>query len=162
MTRLRTFFALLVAVAILAAGPALAVRPDEVLADPVMEARARDLSAELRCLVCQNQSIDVSDSDFAREIRLLLRERLVAGDSNEEVVEFLVARYGEFILLKPRFTAVTAVLWLAAPLLIIGGGIVAIGVVRRRSRAAEEGDLSPDEERELQRVLRDGAKPQKP
>ena len=99
--------------ALLRGAPALAVQPDEILADPALEARARDLSRELRCMVCQNQSIDDSDAPLARDLRLLVRERLKAGDSDGQVLDFLTARYGEFVLLKPRFGWDTALLWLA-------------------------------------------------
>ena len=92
--------------------PAAAVQPDEILSDSQLEARARTLTKELRCMVCQNQSIDDSDAPLARDLRLLVRERLQAGDSNREVIDFLVARYGEFVLLRPRFSAHTAILWL--------------------------------------------------
>jgi len=115
------------------ATPALAVSPDEVLDDPVLEQRARDISAGLRCLVCQNQSIDDSDADLAKDLRVLVRERLVAGDSNAAVEQFLVDRYGEFVLLNPRVNNHTVILWVAAPvLLIIGlGTLVALGRKRR-------------------------------
>src|SRR6202047_5254219 len=106
----------------LAAQPAIAVQPDEILKDQALESRARALSRDLRCMVCQNQSIDDSDAPLARDLRLLVRERLQAGDSNREVIDFLVARYGEFVLLRPRFSAHTAILWLT-PL-----GILLIGV----------------------------------
>src|ERR1700744_3760526 len=100
-----------------------AVLPDEVMADPAKEARARGLSRELRCMVCQNQSIDDSEAPLARDIRLLVRERIAAGDSDAQVVDFLVARYGEFVLLKPRFERQTLELWLVPPFLLIGGGL---------------------------------------
>lgn len=103
------------AMALLAACPAHAVEPDEVLQDPALEARARTISEGLRCLVCQNQSIDDSEAPLAKDLRLLVRERLKAGDSNEQIVDFVVARYGEFVLLKPRFETHTLVLWLATP-----------------------------------------------
>lgn len=138
--------------------PAYAVTPDEMLADPALEARARALSKELRCLVCQNQNIDDSNSPFARDIRLVVRERLVAGDSDGEVIDFLVDRYGEFILLKPRFNAATALLWLAPPLLLIGGIILSVRVIRRRSLRNGEQDgatLTPEEQRRLDKVLRE-------
>ncbi|HEX6612068.1 MAG TPA: cytochrome c-type biogenesis protein, partial [Hyphomicrobiaceae bacterium] len=96
-----------------------AVEPDEVLADRALEARARQLSAELRCLVCQNQSIDDSDAPLARDLRILVRERLTAGDSDRQVLEFLVARYGEFVLLRPPFNWQTALLWLIGPLVLL-------------------------------------------
>ena len=104
--------ALLLRLTLLAAPHAVAVQPDEILSDPALEARARALSKELRCMVCQNQSIDDSDAPLARDLRLLVRERLKAGDSDAQVIDFLVARYGEFVLLKPRFTSHTALLWL--------------------------------------------------
>jgi cytochrome c-type biogenesis protein CcmH len=118
---------------LLVTGPAAAVQPDEMLKDPALEARARNLSEELRCMVCQNQSIDDSDAPLARDLRLLLRERLAAGDSDAEVVDFLVARYGEFILLKPRFNAHTLILWLVPPAVLVIGGVAAFGLYRRRS-----------------------------
>lgn len=129
------------------ATPALAVSPDEVLDDPVLEQRARDISAGLRCLVCQNQSIDDSDADLAKDLRVLVRERLVAGDSNAAVEQFLVDRYGEFVLLNPRVNNHTVILWVAAPvLLIIGlGTLVALG---RKKRAVTAG-LSAEEQAAL-------------
>ena len=99
----RTFLGLLVAISWLIAAPTFAVQPDEILPDKALETRARDLSRELRCMVCQNQSIDDSDAPLARDLRLLVRERIAAGDTNSQVLDFLVARYGEFVLLKPRF-----------------------------------------------------------
>jgi cytochrome c-type biogenesis protein CcmH len=131
MSRLRLVLLLLVALG----GTAHAVQPDEILRDPVLEARARALSAGLRCMVCQNQSIDDSDADLARDIRLLVRERLKAGDSDEDVRRYLVARYGAFILLKPPFTLATALLWLTPALALLLGGL-GIGMALRRSRQA--------------------------
>lgn len=129
---------LAVLVAVLLAGPALAVLPDERLADPVLESRARDISRNLRCLVCQNQSIDESEADLARDLRLLVRERLVAGDSDAEVVDFLVDRYGDYVLLKPPFKASTALLW-GAPVLIVGAaGFGAWRAVAAGRRKEEE------------------------
>src|SRR6476469_6103041 len=116
-----------------AAPAAFAVQPDEIMADPAKEARARDLSRELRCMVCQNQSIDDSEAPLARDLRLLVRERIGAGDSNSQVLDFLVARYGEFVLLKPRFERQTLVLWLLGPLLLIGGGVALWLQIRRRA-----------------------------
>lgn len=148
--------ALLAATALLVslAGPALAVLPDEMLDDPVLEARARELSSELRCLICQNQSIDDSNADIARDLRVLIRERLVAGDTDREVQDFLVERYGEYILLRPRFSAATALLWLAPAMLLVGGGTLAVMAIRRRSVAeARDAPLSEDEERRLAGVL---------
>ena len=131
--------------------PAIAVNPDEVLPDPALEARARAISAGLRCLVCQNESIDDSNADLAREIRLIVRERLVAGDSDEQVVQYLVDRYGEYVLLKPVFAPHTLVLWAAAPVVLVIGGIaIVIGVRRRRRLPADAGAVLTAEE---QRVL---------
>jgi cytochrome c-type biogenesis protein CcmH len=140
---------------LLAPMPAVwAVQPDEILADRVLEVRARELSRELRCMVCQNQSIDDSDAPLARDLRILVRERLQAGDSDRQVLDFLVARYGEFVLLKPRFTWHTALLWLA-PILILLAGLVAIGSALRRRRAAPAAaaPLAGEEERRLKEIL---------
>src|SRR5256714_3401768 len=126
----------------LAASPfASAVQPDEILSDPVLEARARALSKELRCMVCQNQSIDDSDAPLARDLRILVRERLKAGDTDQQVIDFLVARYGDFVLLKPRFTSHTALLWLGPPAPLLGGGALVLLGVRRPSR---RGRVGPD------------------
>jgi cytochrome c-type biogenesis protein CcmH len=138
----------------LAATPVAAVQPDEVLPDPALEARARALSAELRCMVCQNQSIDDSDAPLARDLRILLRERLAAGDSNEQVIDFLVARYGEFILLRPRLTWHTALLWIAPPAILAIGGVIAVVAFRRRRLTAEVVQLTPAEQEELDGILR--------
>ncbi|HEY0300803.1 MAG TPA: cytochrome c-type biogenesis protein, partial [Rhizomicrobium sp.] len=115
----------------LAASAAFAVTPDEMLKDPALEARARALSGELRCMVCQNQSIDDSDAPLARDLRILVRERLSAGDSDRQVIDFLVARYGEFVLLRPRFTWHTAILWLAPFVVILIGAIGFFAAGRR-------------------------------
>jgi cytochrome c-type biogenesis protein CcmH len=112
-----------------------AVQPDEVLADPALEARARALSKELRCMVCQNQSIDDSAAPLARDLRVLVRERLTGGDSDQQVLDFLVDRYGEFVLLKPRFAWHTALLWLGPPGVLVGGALVLLVIARRRSRS---------------------------
>ncbi len=124
--------ALLVA---LAAPAALAVEPDEILNDPKLEARARNLSSELRCLVCQNQSIDDSAAPLARDLRLLVRERLTKGDSDSQVLDFLVARYGEFVLLKPPLELHTLLLWGAPPVALLAG-LVALFMMARRRQAA--------------------------
>lgn len=132
---------------------AQAVRPDEILPDPALESRARDLSTGLRCMVCQNQSIDESDAPLARDLRLIVRERLSAGDSDAQVLDYLVARYGQFVLLRPRFEAETLILW-AAPVLLLGfGGAFALVSARRRRSAAEPIALTPDEEAALARAL---------
>ena len=148
---------LVVAVVMLAAAPALAVNPDEMLADPALEQRARDLSATIRCMKCQNQSIDDSDADLARDLRILLRERLVAGDSDGEVLDFLVARYGEFVLLKPRFSTANLLLW-AAPLLgLLGGFFLALRYFRRREDEKEpaSAELTSAEHEKLTKILGD-------
>lgn len=139
------------------ASPAVAVQPDEVLDDPVLENRARELSKGLRCVVCQNESIDESNADLARELRLVVRERLVAGDSDEQVLDYLVARYGEFVLLKPRTDGWNLILWLSGPalfLLTLGVGVV---YVRGRASAAApaETGLSEDEAARLKEILKD-------
>jgi cytochrome c-type biogenesis protein CcmH len=136
-----------------ASAPALAVQPDEVLPDPALEARARALSQELRCLVCQNQSIDDSDALLARDLRLLLRERLKNGDSDQQVLDFLVARYGEFVLLRPPFGWHTLLLWLAPGGLLLIGAVVLLAAGRRRSRTAlTEPGLTPAEKARLARL----------
>ena len=148
--------ALLIALVALLPLPALAVNPDEVLSDPALEERARQLSKGLRCVVCQNQSIDDSDAGLARDMRVLVRERLEAGDTDREVRDYLVGRYGEFVLLRPPVSAGTVLLWGAPALFVLGGGLV---VWRRRAAAPREPErLSADEERALAAALeRDGA-----
>jgi cytochrome c-type biogenesis protein CcmH len=135
---MRLLRVILVVMSHLATVPALAVQPDEVLADPALEARARTLSQELRCMVCQNQSIDDSDAPLARDLRLLVRERLKAGDSDRQVLDFLVTRYGAFVLLKPPFNWHTALLWLLSPLVLLGAGI-GVAYVLRRQRQPDAG-----------------------
>jgi cytochrome c-type biogenesis protein CcmH len=154
---------LLLLFAMIVAVPAWAVQPDEVLPDPVLEARARVLSKELRCMVCQNQSIDDSDAPLARDLRLLVRERLKDGDSDRQVIDFLVARYGEFVLLKPRLSLHTALLWLGPPATLIGGVLALLFIARRRSRRGavdidkpEGGNLTPAEEARLTRLINAG------
>ena len=135
---------------------AYAVQPDEIMADPAKEARARDLSRELRCMVCQNQSIDDSDAPLARDLRLLVRERIAGGDSDSQVIDFLVARYGEFVLLKPRFTPHTLLLWLLPPLALAGGGLALWFYNRRRSPSAASNPdlhLTEEEEARLERLI---------
>ena len=144
------FAALLLA---LAAPPAFAVLPDEVLDDPALEERARDLSAMLRCMVCQNQSIDDSDADLARDLRILVRERLLAGDSDEEVVAYIVSRYGEFVLLRPRFNYRNALLW-GAPLLLLVVGGLAIAIRARRPARAGAAPLDAAERQKLDDILK--------
>jgi cytochrome c-type biogenesis protein CcmH len=163
---LRKLFAILFLVlAALAAPPAYAVQPDEIMSDPVKESRARDLSRELRCMVCQNQSIDDSEAPLARDLRLLVRERIAAGDSDAQVIDFLVARYGEFVLLKPRLKSHTLLLWLLPPFALLGGGLALWMHNRRRTKAAVDDSsfkLSADEEARLERLIAAEPPPEKP
>jgi cytochrome c-type biogenesis protein CcmH len=147
---------LILALCVIAA-PVFAVQPDEILEDPALEERARDISAGLRCLVCRNESIDDSNAELARDLRLLVRERLVAGDSNEEVVDFVVDRYGEYVLLKPRTGGSNLLLWMAGPIML-GAGLVMAGLyLRGRARMPERevARLSEAEERRLREILDD-------
>jgi cytochrome c-type biogenesis protein CcmH len=150
----RLLFALALCLAPLAAA---AVEPGEMLADPVLEARARAISEELRCVVCQSESVDESNADIAHDIRLLVRERLQAGDTDAQVRAYLVDRYGEFVLFRPPFTWRNAVLWLSGPALLLAGGGIAFAFVRRRARAAPPPaqPLSPEEEARLAALLHD-------
>jgi cytochrome c-type biogenesis protein CcmH len=144
---------------LLTASGAFAVQPDEVLPDPALEARARALSKDLRCLVCQNQSIDDSDAPLARDLRILVRERLQAGDSDAQVIDFLVARYGQFVLLKPQLNWHTVALWLGPPGVLLTGALVLLfGVRRRRARqpAQDASPLSPAEQQRLARLTESG------
>ena len=147
---MKTLRLALAAALILAAAAAGAVQPDEVMKDPALEARARSLSAELRCMVCQNQSIDDSDAPLARDIRLLIRDRIASGDSSDTVRAFLVSRYGDFILLKPPFELDTLLLWLSAPLTLALGGL-GLWAASRRSRPATPA-LSAEEETQLAQI----------
>lgn len=133
--------------------PAMAVSPDEMLDDPVLEQRARDISAGLRCLVCQNQSIDDSEADLAKDLRVLVRERLVAGDSNEAATQYIVDRYGEYVLLNPRVGGHTMVLWIAAPVLLVAG-VMMVWLASRRRTAPAQGELT-EQERAALDELRD-------
>ncbi|MEL6298915.1 MAG: cytochrome c-type biogenesis protein [Pseudomonadota bacterium] len=143
--------AAIAAVLILSALPAAAIEPSERLPDPALEARARALSSELRCLVCQNQSIDDSDALLAKDLRVKVRERISAGDTDAEVKTFLVQRYGEFVLLRPQFNARTYLLWLAPVLLLAGVGWLVLRSARSRPAAvaASQGDLSEAERKRL-------------
>lgn len=156
---MRRTMSAIVALMLLAMPAVHAVQPDEIMSDPVKEARARELSRELRCMVCQNQSIDDSDAPLARDLRLLVRERIAAGDSNARVLDFLVARYGEFVLLKPRFERQTMLLWLLAPLLLAGGGFALWRQIRRRSQNGTDvtPPLTPEEEARLAALMSDDA-----
>ncbi len=147
-------------IGMLAGPPVDAVEPDEILQDRQLEQRARRLSAELRCLVCQNQSIDDSNAPLARDLRLLVRERLTAGDSDQAVRDYIVARYGEFVLLRPPLAAHTLMLWLSPLLFLIGGVVLARAVMRRTQAAAARGGgpaaaLSDDEQARLDALLKD-------
>ncbi len=144
---------LLAAVLFASATPSFAVQPDEILPDPNLEARARALSRDLRCMVCQNQNIDDSDAPLAKDLRVLVRERLKTGDSDAQVVDFLVARYGEFVLLKPRFEWGTAPLWLAPiALLLVGGATLWLALRRRRAGAGRAEAPAPLSDRERARL----------
>lgn len=146
---------------LLIAGPVAAVLPEEQLADPVLEARARTISQELRCVVCQNQSIDDSDAPLAADLRAIVRERLSAGDSDEEVMAYIVARYGNFVLLKPPLDLQTILLWSAPLLVLIPGGLGLALYLRRRSRAggADPAPLSAEERGALEDILKTGDAP---
>ena len=146
-------FVLALLAAFVLGGPAFAVQPDEVLKDPALEKRARDISAGLRCLVCQNQSIDDSDAQLAKDLRILVRERLVAGDTDAQVRDFLVQRYGEFVLLKPTFGTHTLLLWLTPALVLVLGGIGAYVALRRRPKPAAA-SLDEEEQKALEDLLR--------
>ncbi len=140
----------------LIATPVLAVQPDEVLSDPALETRARTLSKDLRCLVCRNENIDDSNAELARDLRLLLRERLVEGDSDEAAIAYIVDRYGEYVLLNPTSKGANLILWIAGPLMLLVGGAVAGSYLRRR-RAGNESTsemLSPEEEKRLAEILK--------
>ena len=139
--------------------PAFAVQPDEVLKDPAMEARAREISKELRCLVCQNQSIDDSNAPLARDLRVLVRERLVAGDDDTGVLRYITARYGDYVLLRPPFKASTYVLWIGPVIILLLGALGAALFLRGRNRPATAGDteapLTPEERARLDKLLRE-------
>jgi cytochrome c-type biogenesis protein CcmH len=145
-------FAAALLLSVLTLSAALAVQPDEVLKDPALERRARDISAGLRCLVCQNQSIDDSDAPLAKDLRVLVRERLKAGDSDQEVQNFIVRRYGEFVLLKPTFGAHTALLWLG-PVLLLAAGAVGLLIALRRNGKHPPAPLSPEERAAVEALL---------
>lgn len=152
----RSLRLLLVFLAITGAVPAFAVQPDEIMIDPAQEMRARNLSRELRCMVCQNQSIDDSDAPLARDLRLLVRERISAGDSDSQVINFLVARYGEFVLLKPRLEWHTLILWGTMPVVLVIGAIALFVNARRRNAiaaAAAPAHLDASEREALKRLM---------
>ncbi|WP_439561005.1 cytochrome c-type biogenesis protein [Roseinatronobacter sp.] len=154
---MKVFRTLLMVLAIAAGSPSWAVQPDEILDDPVLESRARDISAGLRCLVCRNESIDESNADLARDMRLLVRERLVEGDTNEQAVAFIVDRYGEYVLLRPTTDGANIILWVAAPVMFLIALGSALVYLRRRDTApeADKDGLSADEKRRLQELLKE-------
>ncbi|MEY8831154.1 cytochrome c-type biogenesis protein CcmH [Sedimentitalea sp. XS_ASV28] len=145
----------LVVVLLFCASAVFAVRPDEVLDDPVLEARARELSKELRCLVCRNESIDESNADLARDLRILLRERLVAGDSDEAAIAFIVDRYGEYVLLRPTTGGSNWLLWAAGPVMLLLAGGIGLRYLRKRADATnpQEDTLTEEEQERLRRIL---------
>jgi cytochrome c-type biogenesis protein CcmH len=135
--------------------PAHAVNPDEVMNDPALEARARALSAQLRCMVCQNQSIDESNADLAKDLRLLVRERLKDGDTDRQVLDYLVSRYGEFVLLKPRLSEHTLLLWGMPIFLLLVGSAILLVQLRKRAQPSSVAALSDDEQRKLDAILKE-------
>lgn len=139
----------------LIASPVFAVQPDEILDDPALEARARAISLNLRCPVCQGESIDDSSAPISRDLRLAVRERLVAGDSDTQVVDYVVARYGEFVLFKPRAEGSSLILWLAGPAMLLAGAGIALAMTRRRSAAAEPEGLSEADKTRLAELTQD-------
>jgi cytochrome c-type biogenesis protein CcmH len=152
-----TLFQLVLAlILILNMNPAHAVRPDEMLADRALEARAREVGKELRCLVCRNQSIDDSDADLAHDLRVIVRERIEAGDSNDQVLAYVRARYGDFVLLRPPFQFDTLLLWLGPLIVLLVGGFAAWRFSRGRAALPVPAPLSADEERRLNAVLQQG------
>ncbi|MBN8195806.1 MULTISPECIES: cytochrome c-type biogenesis protein [Thalassospira] len=142
-------------VGLMAGTPAWAVNPDEMLSNPVLEKRARDISQELRCLVCQNQSIDDSDAELARDLRVLVRERLIAGDTNEEAIDYIVARYGDYVLLNPPLKPETYILWASPAVLAILALLAVFAFYRRKQREASNAttSLSRDEQARLDEIL---------
>jgi cytochrome c-type biogenesis protein CcmH len=152
MKRLILILALLATPAVLTT-PAVAVQPDEILDNPVLEARARTLSKGLRCLVCRNENIDDSEADLARDLRILLRERLVAGDSDQQAVAYIVDRYGEFVLLKPTAKGANLILWIAGPVMLLGALAVGGLYLRRRDQGVGPKPLSDAEKASLQEIL---------
>jgi cytochrome c-type biogenesis protein CcmH len=159
----KAFYAAMVAIALLMPSASWAVQPDEMLSNPVLEARARVLSKELRCMVCQNESIDDSEAPLAHDLRVLVRDRLKSGDTNQQVLDFLVARYGEFVLLKPPLSWHTIALWGMPPFVLLIGAALIVADLRRRRRldpiAGEGSELSASEESRLAELLRDNSAP---
>ena len=154
---MRRLVQIVLLLALLAPGVAAAVTPDEMLKDPALETRARALSREIRCMVCQNQSIDSSEAPLAHDLRVLVRQRLVAGDSDQQVLDYLVARYGEFVLLKPPLELHTLLLWGAPPAVLLAGLIGLLLMARRRRPALEPQNLTPEEQKKLATLVGPGA-----
>ena len=154
---MRYFLAIFIALAGLSyAGPAFAVDPSEMLSDPALEARARILSKDIRCLVCQNQPIDDSNADLARDLRVLVRERLAAGDSDGQVKQYLVERYGDYVLLNPPFKATTFVLWFGPPFFFLCAVLAAVSFFRRKETALKTAaPLSKDDKGRLKKIMND-------
>ena len=150
----RFLASLALASALLSWSPAGAVLPGEELADPALEARARALSAELRCMVCQNQSIDSSDAELAHDLRVLVRERIAAGDTDDQVIDYVVSRYGEFVLLKPRVNLRNALLWATPVAILLAGGVVLLVSSRRRKASPVTAGLSVEESAALDDLLK--------
>jgi len=151
-------FALIAVIVTLLSPAALAVTPDEMLNDPALEARARHLSQELRCMVCQNQSIDDSEAPLAHDLRVLVRDRLKAGDRDQQVLDYLVARYGEFVLLKPRFELRTLLLWGLPPLALVAGAVGLVAALRRRrTESMQPKPLSVAEQQRLATLVERGS-----
>jgi cytochrome c-type biogenesis protein CcmH len=151
-------FGYALAFVLLTGSAALAVQPDEIMSDPAKEARARELSRELRCMVCQNQSIDDSEAPLAKDLRILVRERIAAGDSDAQVIDFLVARYGEFVLLKPQLNSHTWLLWFLPPLVLAGGAAALLMHARRRQKSSSGEDpsrfnLTAEEQARVERLI---------
>jgi cytochrome c-type biogenesis protein CcmH len=143
---------LLIILALIAA-PAFAVQPDEMLADPALEARARAITANLRCPVCQGESIDDSNAPISRDLRLAVRERITSGDSDDQVIDYVTTRYGEFVLFKPRSTGSGLLLWLAGPIMLVFGGLLAYATMRKRANAPEAAPISDAERAEIDKLL---------
>ncbi len=137
------------------AAPVFAVQPGEMLKDPALEARARAITETLRCPVCQGESIDDSSAPISRDLRLAVRERLVAGDSDDQVIDYVTARYGEFVLFKPRMTGSGLALWLAGPMMLILGAMIAFAMARSRAKADDMAPINPEEQAELDKILRE-------
>ncbi|WP_432762578.1 cytochrome c-type biogenesis protein [Neorhizobium vignae] len=148
------FSSFLLLLVLLAPLPAFAVNPDEVLSNPALEQRARNLSAQLRCMVCQNQSIDDSNAELARDLRVLVRERLTNGDTDDQVIDYVVSRYGEFVLLKPRFSARTVILWATPVLLLLVGAIAILVFVRTRPSQRAVAALTAEEQARIEELLK--------